>query len=131
LTDILLFSLFAQSALDVWEKTGRNAAPNGGVMRTSILGIHDFTNIDNVIDNTRNICKVTHADPRCIASCVAVTTAIALMLQGKHFDQSTHTYNEKEICNKAYEYACKELDKSKQVNKRKHETLQTKLSKTK
>ena len=53
-------------------------------MRTSILGVHEFGDIDAVIANTVAACKVTHADPRCIASCVAVTTAIASMLQGKH-----------------------------------------------
>jgi ADP-ribosylglycohydrolase len=34
--------------------------------------------------NTIEICKVTHADPRCVASCVAVTSAVSLMLQGKY-----------------------------------------------
>ncbi|XP_064632971.1 ADP-ribosylarginine hydrolase Tri1-like [Lineus longissimus] len=70
-----------EAAADVWEKSGRYAAPNGAVMRTAILGIHDFKNIKNVIKNTLDVCKTTHADPRCQASCVAVTTAIAMMLQ--------------------------------------------------
>lgn len=73
-----------EAAKYVWEYSGRVIAPNGGVMRTSILGVHEFGDIDAVIANTVAACKVTHADPRCIASCVAVTTAIASMLQGKH-----------------------------------------------
>ena len=32
--------------------------------------------ISKVSANTINIAKVTHADPRCSASCVAVTTAV-------------------------------------------------------
>ena len=36
--------------------------------------------IDKVIENTTEICKVTHADPRCIASCIAVTTAVSVEL---------------------------------------------------
>lgn len=77
-------------------------AANGAVMRTSILGILNFNgnvlnfntgysflcpppcspptptpDIDQVIENTSQICQVTHADPRCLASCVAVTTAVS------------------------------------------------------
>lgn len=82
-------------------------------MRTSILGIQDFSDIPTVIENTRQICKVTHADPRCIASCVAVTTAIALMLQGKHCQGSG--YDETKICEEAYNYACEELKTDEEV----------------
>ena len=61
-------------------------------MRTSILGILNFNgniykifgiftcsykDLDKVIANTCAISKVTHADPRCTASCVAVTTAVS------------------------------------------------------
>ena len=35
-----------------------------------------------VVTNTRTITLCTHADPRCAASSVATTAAIALMLQG-------------------------------------------------
>jgi ADP-ribosylglycohydrolase len=44
----------------------------------------EFPDLEKVIENTKSACMVTHADPRCIASCVAVTIAIALMLQRKH-----------------------------------------------
>jgi ADP-ribosylglycohydrolase len=67
---------------DIWEKYGRDLAANGAVMRTAILGILNFDNIDRVIQNTIDICQVTHADPRCLASCVTITTSIALLLQG-------------------------------------------------
>jgi len=65
------------------KKKEKNLAANGAVMRTSILGVPCFHKISNVIKNTKQICKVTHADPRCLASCVAVTVAVALMLQGE------------------------------------------------
>jgi ADP-ribosylglycohydrolase len=51
-------------------------------MRTSILGCYQYNDIDKVIANTEAIAKVTHYDPRCLASCVAVDVAIALILQG-------------------------------------------------
>ncbi|XP_078343352.1 ADP-ribosyl-[dinitrogen reductase] glycohydrolase-like [Oculina patagonica] len=94
----------------VWENSGRQAAPNGGVMRTSILGVHDFGNIEKVIENTKAACKVTHADPRCIASCVAVTTAVALMLQGRHFVKESNSYDTEAIMGDAYDYACATLE---------------------
>ncbi|KAM7442122.1 hypothetical protein ABFA07_008861 [Porites harrisoni] len=94
-----------EAAKYVWEFSGRYLAPNGGVMRTSVLGIHDFGNIDEVISNTMAACKVTHADPRCVASCVAVTTAVAIMLQGKHM-KPTGGYDVEAVVKEAYEYAC-------------------------
>ena len=83
-------------------------------MRTSILGIHDFGNIDGVIANTMAACKVTHADPRCIASCVAVTTAVAIMLQGKHLKKS-RDYDVDAVINEAYEYARATLETAPEV----------------
>lgn len=83
-------------------------------MRTSVLGIHDFGNIDAVISNTMATCKVTHVDPRCIASCVAVTTAIAMMLQGKHL-KSSRDYDVEAVIKDAYKYACKTLETTPEV----------------
>ena len=39
-------------------------ASNGCVMRTSILGVHDWWDTDAVEKNAVAICKVTHRDPR-------------------------------------------------------------------
>lgn len=72
-----------QAAREVWIKRNKNAAANGGVMRTAVLGVPSFGNIDTVLTNTDAVCQVTHADPRCRASCAAVAAAVALMLQGQ------------------------------------------------
>jgi len=84
-------------------------------MRTSILGIHDFGNIEEVIKNTKAACKVTHADPRCIASCVATTTAVAMMLQGKYFEKESKCFDVEAIIEEAYNYACATLETVEQV----------------
>ena len=47
-------------------------------MRTCILGCHDYQSIPKVIENTEKYARITHYDPRCVSSCVAITTAIAL-----------------------------------------------------
>ena len=66
-----------------WQSTGRDVASNGGVMRTSILGVWKYDSLAEVKKNAENVCRITHYDPRCVGSCVAVSTAIALLLQGK------------------------------------------------
>jgi len=68
----------------VWKDMNYNGAANGGVMRTSILGCYQYNDLPAVIANTTSICTTTHADTRCIASCVATTVAIAMMLQEKY-----------------------------------------------
>lgn len=51
-------------------------------MRTSIMSVPHFHDLELVKQNTISAARVTHADPRCIASTVALSTALALMLQG-------------------------------------------------
>lgn len=70
-------------AYQYWENSGFHIAPNGGVMRTSILGIWQYQNSEQVCLNAQAVCKLTHADPRCVASCIAVCFAISQILQGR------------------------------------------------
>lgn len=51
-------------------------------MRSCVLGIINYNDISQVIRQTQDIGKVTHADPRSLAASVAQTVAISLMLQG-------------------------------------------------
>ncbi|XP_021376119.1 uncharacterized protein LOC110464950 isoform X2 [Mizuhopecten yessoensis] len=100
----------------VWTANGKVLAANGAVMRTSILGIHMYADIDIVVQNAITIARATHADPRCRASTVAVCVAIALMLQRqpKHLDKKG-CYNVNAIISHCYDYAskCLETDKEK------------------
>ena len=66
----------------LWEKSGRYAAANGAVMRTSALGIWEYPFPDKVKYNAEEVCKITHADPRCLGSCVAVSLAISYLMGG-------------------------------------------------
>jgi ADP-ribosylglycohydrolase len=70
------------AAETAWEKTARRAAPNGGIMRTSILGVWEYQDVNKVKLNAENVCAITHYDPRCVGSCVALCVAISLLLQG-------------------------------------------------
>jgi len=69
------------AAKEVWERTAKRAASNGGVMRTSILGAWEYSSIEKVKINAEQVCRITHYDPRCVGSCVAVSVAISLLLQ--------------------------------------------------
>ena len=67
----------------VWESSGRQAASNGAVMRTSILGLWRCDSLAEVRANAEKVCRITHYDPRCVGSCVAVSSAIALLVDKK------------------------------------------------
>ena len=71
------------AAKRVWEVSGRNSAANGGIMRTSILGIWEYQFPEKVKYNAEQACKITHYDPRCVGSCVAVCLAISSLLRGE------------------------------------------------
>lgn len=77
-TTAIILSLFEydespyEIAQMIWERTGRNNAANGGVMRTSIVGLWN----EKVEVNAERICRLTHADPRCIGSCVIISELI-------------------------------------------------------
>jgi len=68
----------------VWEQTNYTGAANGAVMRTSVLGIWQFHDEAAIKRNAEAVCKITHFDPRCVASCLAVTLAISRMLIGEN-----------------------------------------------
>lgn len=65
-----------------FDNTGRYPLANGGVMRTSICGVPNFHDLDFVCENARLACTVTHYDPLCVASCVAIDLLVAQLLQG-------------------------------------------------
>ncbi|MBE9128778.1 MULTISPECIES: ADP-ribosylglycohydrolase family protein [unclassified Coleofasciculus] len=65
-----------------WESRNHQSAANGGVMRTSVLGIWEYPYPERVRFNAEQACRITHADPRCLGSCVAVCLAICRLLEG-------------------------------------------------
>ena len=67
----------------IWKMGKKKAAANGAVMRTSVVGLMK----DNVTSNAENICKLTHYDPRCVGSCVIVSSIIhALVFEDRILD---------------------------------------------
>lgn len=60
------------AAYDRWNLAHQNAAPNGALMRTSVVGLWP----KDVAKNTIIACRVTHYDPRCVGCCVIATMII-------------------------------------------------------
>ncbi|CAL1529105.1 unnamed protein product [Lymnaea stagnalis] len=100
------FSEAPKDAAEIcWRQSPKQlAAGNSAVTRSTVLGLHYFTAHAKVIQNTVEVCSVTHSDPRCKASCVAVTTAISLMLQKKHVKKNG-LFDMDEIIDESYRYA--------------------------
>ena len=80
------------AAFDVWEQSWYQVAANGALMRCSVLGVIGFQDLGQVVKQTIDIANVTHADPRCVATCVAFTSLVALMLSG-HSPESAYEYS--------------------------------------
>lgn len=59
------------AAFDVWEASGREIASNGAVMRTAGVGL-----LTADLKVAADVARTTHADPRCVLSCVVVTDMI-------------------------------------------------------
>ncbi len=63
-----------EAASEIWFNSGKKLAANGSLMRTSILGT--LPNAECVISLAAKLSMITHADPRCIASCVLQSAII-------------------------------------------------------
>jgi ADP-ribosylglycohydrolase len=72
----------------VWDGSGRKAAPNGAVMRTSVVGLLDPEDLDHTEKLAVEAAQLTHWDPRCVASAVAVSVTIAALVTGALFPQA-------------------------------------------
>ena len=57
-------------------------------MRTSVLGLWDFDDPQRIVENTETVCKITHYDPRCVASCVAVSMLVNQLAKGRAPDDT-------------------------------------------
>ena len=63
----------------LWEMSHQQSAANGGVMRTSIVGLFPKA----VEECAATICRLTHYDPRCVGSCVIVSLLIHSLVYGE------------------------------------------------
>ena len=64
----------------VWERSSRQAAGNGGVMRVAPVGIAFHDDPEACARAAHDATAVTHCDPRCTQSAVAVAAGVAALL---------------------------------------------------
>ena len=81
---VLSFGDYVEKPFDaskmLWEMSHQQSAANGGVMRTSIVGLFPKA----VEECAANICRLTHYDPRCVGSCAIVSLLIhSLVYEGE------------------------------------------------
>lgn len=73
---VLMFGDYVEMPVEVskriWEMSRYHSAANGGLMRTSIVGLLPT----DVEQSAADICRLTHYDPRCVGSCVIVSELI-------------------------------------------------------
>ncbi|XP_052085314.1 ADP-ribosylarginine hydrolase Tri1-like [Mytilus californianus] len=100
----------------VWRDSRNMYATNAAVARTSVIGFHHYNNFGQVIKHTLDICNTTHSDPRCHASCVAVTTVMSLLLQrNERHIKKDGSYNLTGVTEEAFRYASRLLPSYDQV----------------
>jgi len=63
----------------VWKMSKCRSAANGGLMRTSVVGLFP----KEVRACAEKICRLTHYDPKCVGSCVIVSELIHALVYGK------------------------------------------------
>ena len=81
--DNAMFCLMPQVvAEDMWKASGRRSAPNGAVMRTAPMGVLRPLDAAWTAREAAEVAKVTHFDPRCVASAVAVSVTISKLVTG-------------------------------------------------
>ena len=73
------------AAAAVWEASGRWAAGNGAVMRCAPVALRWRRDPVRLIEDAGHSARVTHYDPRCVWTVVAVCAATAHALAGTHW----------------------------------------------
>ncbi len=71
-----------QSGALAWEDSGRKGAGNCSVMCCAPVGLLHVKSLEGLTEDAAAASRITHYDPRCVGGCVAVTTAIALLVRG-------------------------------------------------
>ncbi|XP_041350470.1 ADP-ribosylarginine hydrolase Tri1-like [Gigantopelta aegis] len=101
------FSEKPQKAAEiVWRNSRCEHSTNCALSRAPLMGVHYYNILGKVIKNSLDVCSVTDADPRCHASCVAVSVAVSAMLQKdpKHL-KKTGQYDIESIIEESYSYS--------------------------
>lgn len=73
---------FAEAPQEAARRHSLKVPSNGGVMRAAVCGIPEFWDPKAVAATAEQFCRATHAEPRCVASSVAVALLVSGLLRG-------------------------------------------------
>jgi ADP-ribosylglycohydrolase len=76
-----------QSGAIAWEDSERKGADDGSLVCCAPIGLLHAKNLDGLSDDAAAFSRITHSDPRCVAGCIGVATAIAWLVRG-HADEA-------------------------------------------
>jgi ADP-ribosylglycohydrolase len=76
-----------QSGAIAWEDSERKGADDGSLLCCAPIGLLHAKNLDGLADDAAAFSRITHSDPRCVAGCIGVATAIAWLVHG-HGDEA-------------------------------------------
>ncbi|KAI8064157.1 ADP-ribosylation/Crystallin J1 [Gongronella butleri] len=79
-----------KAAASVWQHTNTFRGANGALVRAAILGVPKFWDVTTVIESTADCCRITHPDPRCMISCVIVSTLVSRILRGQDLEKEDY-----------------------------------------
>ena len=85
----------------LWDMSHQQSAANGGVMRTSIVGLFPKA----VEECAVNICRLTHYDPRCAGSCAIVS----LLIHSLVYSEDKLTYHQMVVIGERYDRRIREF----------------------
>ena len=72
----------------IWESSRKSSAPNGALMRTSVMGLWPTFNEKWIID----ACMLTHYDPRCQYSCLIASRIIYNLVWNNYLPDYKEVY---------------------------------------
>ncbi|KAI8996819.1 ADP-ribosylation/Crystallin J1 [Pilobolus umbonatus] len=79
-----------KAASEVWESRNHLRGANSVLVKAPLLGALNFWDGTAVIENSTECCRITHPDPRCMISCVIISTLIARLLRGQDLEMEIH-----------------------------------------
>ena len=96
---------------EIYNIRGENTASNGACMRTSIVSSFYFWDFRKVQRNCINIAEVTHANPKCRATCLYMCMVLMSLFQCIHYKQ---VFKPKRIIEYAITVASSQLSTDKE-----------------
>ncbi len=83
-----------RAARQALEKSGGRFEDNGALFRAPAIGVWNLENLEKTRENSRLACLVTHASDSCVADCIAISCAIAALINGSTVEEAIRTADE-------------------------------------